>query len=147
MAPLTQLYINGNYVPSSSGETFEVRNPFSGEVVGISASAGSADGKAAVDAAQQAFKTWENTSHNDRRDIFLRAAELLGSDKYRAKIIQTMGEEAAAPAYWAMTNVIGSTGLFRTQAGMVERLKGEVFPSGTLPGAQLISERRAMGVV
>ncbi len=64
------------------------------------------------------------------RDIFLRAAELLGSDKYRAKIIQTMGEEAAAPAYWAMTNVIGSTGLFRTQAGMVERLKGEVFRRG-----------------
>lgn len=147
MTPLTQLYINGNYVPSSSGETFEVRNPFSGEVVGISASAASADGKAAVDAAQQAFKTWEYTSHNERRDIFLRAADLLASDKYRAKITQTMGEEAAAAAYWAMTNVIGSTGLFRTQAGMVERLKGEVFPSGTVPGAQVISERRAMGVV
>ncbi|KJA18786.1 hypothetical protein HYPSUDRAFT_144516 [Hypholoma sublateritium FD-334 SS-4] len=147
MAPLTQLYINGNYVPSSSGETFEVRNPFSGDVVGISASAASADCKAAVDAAQQAFKTWEYTSHNDRRDIFLRAADLLSSDKYRAKITQTMAEEAAAAAYWSMTNVIGSTGLFRTQAGMVERLKGEIFPSGTLPGAQVISERRPMGVV
>ncbi|KAF8189363.1 Aldehyde/histidinol dehydrogenase [Pholiota molesta] len=147
MPGLTQLYINGNYGPSSSGETFEIHNPFSGQVVGTAASASSADGKAAVDAAAKAFKTWEHSSPNDRRDIFLRAATLLESDKYRAKVAQCMAEEVAAPLYWSMFNIMGSANLLRTQAGMVERLKGEIFPSGTVPGAQVISQRRAMGVV
>jgi acyl-CoA reductase-like NAD-dependent aldehyde dehydrogenase len=147
MPGLTQLYINGNYGPSSSGETFEVHNPFSGQVVGTAASASSADGKAAVDAAAKAFKTWEYSSPNDRRDIFLRAATLLESDKYRAKVAQCMAEEVAAPLYWSLFNIMGSANLLRTQAGMVERLKGEIFPSGTVPGAQVISQRRAMGVV
>ncbi|KAF9476799.1 aldehyde dehydrogenase [Pholiota conissans] len=147
MTQTTQLYINGNYVPSSSGETFEVLNPFSGQVVGKAASASSADGKAAVDAAAKAFKTWEYSSHNDRRDVLLRAANLLESEKYRNKIVQCMAEEVAAPLYWSMFNVMGSANLLRTQAGVVERLKGEIFPSGTVPGAQVISQRRAMGVI
>nr|BAV14023.1 aldehyde dehydrogenase [Pholiota microspora] len=147
MTTSTQLYINGNYVPSSSGDTFEVLNPFSGQVVGKAASASSEDGKAAVDAAAKAFKTWEHTSHNDRRDIFLRAAVLLESEKYRARVVQCMAEEVAAPLYWSLFNVIGSANLLRTQASMVERLKGEIFPSGTVPGATVISQRRAMGVI
>lgn len=147
MPPLTQLYINGNYVPSSTGDSFEVRHPFSGELVGTAASASSADAKAAVEAAQQAFTTWEHSTPNERRDIFLRAAELITSEKYRTKVAKCVAEEAAAPSYWGPFNIMGSVSTLRTQAGMLERLKGEVFPSGTVPGAQVISQRRAMGVM
>jgi len=49
MISTTELYIDGKFVPSRTGETFEIRNPYSGEVIGLSASASSADCKAAID--------------------------------------------------------------------------------------------------
>ncbi|KAF8962311.1 Aldehyde/histidinol dehydrogenase [Flammula alnicola] len=147
MAPLTKLYIDGKFVPSSTGETFEVRNPHSGQVVGISSSASSADCKAAVHAAAKAFKAWEHSNLNDRRDVLLRAADLLASEEYRTKVLEAITEETAGASYWGTFNVMGSINFLRSQAGTVEKLKGEIFPSGTVPGAQAISQRRAMGVI
>jgi len=147
MPSFTPLYINGKFVPSSNGETFPVRNPYSGEIVGESASASSADCKAAVEAAAEALKTWETSSMATRRDIFLRAAELVKTDKYRDKIVKSNLEETAAAEYWGMYNWKTASSSLRTQAGLVDQLRGEFYPSATVPGADVITERRAMGVV
>ncbi|KDR72513.1 hypothetical protein GALMADRAFT_252630 [Galerina marginata CBS 339.88] len=147
MPPLTQLYINGRFVPSSTGETFEVRNPYSGEVVGLSSSASSADCKAAIDAASEAFKTWEHSTLNQRRDILLKAADLIQSDKYRTKVGQSIQEETAAATYWGNFNWALTSNFLRTQAGTIDQLRGEIYPSGSVPGAQVITQRRAMGVI
>jgi acyl-CoA reductase-like NAD-dependent aldehyde dehydrogenase len=147
MLPFTQLYINGKFVPSITGETFEVYNPHSGVHVGTAASASSLDCASAIEAASEAFKFWENSNLNDRRDILLRAAELVSSDKYRVKIVESTQQETAAAPYWANFNWAGARNFLRTHAGTVDRLRGEIYPSSTVPGAQVISQRRAQGVV
>jgi len=147
MLPFTQLYINGKFVPSTTGETFNVYNPHSGVHVGTAASASGLDCASAIEAAAEAFKTWENSNLNDRRDILLRAADLVVSDKYRVKIVESTQEETAAAAYWAKFNWAGARNFLRTHAGTVDRLRGEIYPSSTVPGAQVISQRRAQGVV
>ncbi|KAF8156920.1 Aldehyde/histidinol dehydrogenase [Crassisporium funariophilum] len=147
MPPLTQLYIDGQFVPSSNGATFEVRNPYSGQVVGHSSSASSSDCKAAIEAAAKAFKTWESTSMNQRRDIFLKAADLVKTEKYVTKIMASVQEETSAAEYWGTFTWIGTSNFLRTQAGMLDQLKGETFPSGSIPGAQVVAQRRAMGVI
>jgi len=146
-APLSQLYINGQFVPASNGETFEVRNPYSGKVVTESASASSADCKAAVDAAAEAFKTWGRSSLATRRDIFLKAAELVQTDKYRTMIIDSAQEETDAAPYYAYFNWFMAVDALRTQAALVEKLRGEIYPSGVVPGAEILAERKPMGVV
>ena len=105
MLPFTQLYINGNFVPSTTRERFEVYNPHSDVQVGTAASASSLDCTSAIEAAAEAFKTWENSNLNDRRDILLRAAELVALDKYRAKIVENTQQETAAAPYWANPNM------------------------------------------
>jgi len=147
MVPTTLLYIDGEFVPSSSGETFEVRNPYTGDVVGLSASASSADCKAAIDAAAKAFKTWEHSSLNERRNIFLKAADLIMSDKYQRKVLDAIQQETSAAAYMTALNGAPAASVIRAQLGMLDSLKGEIYPSGTVPGAQAISQRRAMGVM
>jgi hypothetical protein len=108
MHPFTQLFIDGQWRPSSTNETFEIRNPQSNVVVGTCASASSQDCKDAVEAAARAFKTWEHVSLSDKRDIFIKAADIL-RDKYTDKVIAAIGEEIAVLPYMAHFNLSVST--------------------------------------
>lgn len=65
------LFINGEWVPSSSGETFDVINPANGAVVAKAAKGNAEDVNKAVEAANNAFEQaeWREMSPNDRADI------------------------------------------------------------------------------
>lgn len=145
MAPFTPLFIDGKQVHARHGGTFEVINPYSGQVVGTSASATSEDGVAAVEAAGKAFPAWQQKSPADRRDIIFKVADLWQSDKYKQKVIQAIREETAGSSSWAVFNWISSTMLLR--AASVDKFKAEFFPSTLVPGAQVVAHRRAMGVM
>ncbi|KAF8804740.1 aldehyde dehydrogenase [Phlegmacium glaucopus] len=144
--PFTSLYIDGRNVPASDSETFEVRNPYTGLVVGTAASASSKDCTAAIEAASNAFESWERTNLNERRDIFLKAADLITADKYRTRILEAIRDETSGDAAWGTFNWRGASNFLRTQAGLAYQLRGEIYQSGTAPGAQVIAQRRAMGV-
>ena len=90
------LFIDGKETPSSEGKSFEVKNPYSHKVVSISQSASKADCQAACDAAAKAFKSWEKTTPSARRAIFLKAADLIESDKYKPLIVEACQNETAA---------------------------------------------------
>jgi len=144
--PFTSLYIDGHNLPASNNETFQVRNPYTGQVVGTAASASSQDCTAAIEAASNAFGAWERTNLNERRDILLKAADLVAADKYRTRILEAIREETAGDAAWGTFNWRGAGNFLRTQAGLADQLRGEIYQSGTVPGAQVIAQRRAMGV-
>ena len=57
----TGLLINGEWVDAQDGETFDVENPATGEVIATLASAGEADAKAALDAACAVQEEWAAT--------------------------------------------------------------------------------------
>ncbi|KAF8056650.1 Aldehyde/histidinol dehydrogenase [Lyophyllum atratum] len=146
MAPYTPLFIDGQWVPSSTNATFDVVNPASGQVVGQSASASSGDCKAAVDAAAKAFETWEHSSLAERRAVLIKAAELVATDRYKAKITETTQTETAAMDYWCNFNWYVANNTLLTAAGLVNELGGQTLPSA-VPGAKLEVHRRAMGVI
>lgn len=145
--PFTPLFINGQEVSTDAQAAFEIRNPFSGQVVGISASASSEDCKTAVESAANAFKTWEHTSASERRDVFLRAADIVATDVYREKVKKAMQEETAAVDYWCHYNWSGAANFLRVISGFVNELRGTAFPSGIVPGARVETHRRAIGVM
>src|SRR5204863_1517894 len=71
-------FIDGEWVESSSGETFEDRNPAdTREVVGIFQKSSKADVDAAVAAAKRAFTKWRLVPAPRRAEIVFRAAEIL----------------------------------------------------------------------
>ncbi|KAF5390647.1 hypothetical protein D9757_002580 [Collybiopsis confluens] len=146
MLPFTPLFIDGKQVPASDGKTFEIKNPFSNQVVGTCASATSEDCQNAILAAGKAFKTWEHSTLGERRAIFLRAAELLKLEKYKSSIAVSVTEETAAAPALASINWGSSLALLTEAVTLTNELDGISFPS-KVKGGMVAVERRAMGVI
>ncbi|KAJ7056218.1 Aldehyde/histidinol dehydrogenase [Mycena amicta] len=146
-APFTPLFIDGKHVSASNGATFDVLNVSTKAVVGTSASASSTDCTAAVEAAARAFKTWEHTTPYYRRDILLKTADLLATEAWRKRIVETEMEETNCSVGWATQGYAGTVGLLRTVASYANDLVGKSFMSHTVPGMQCVMEQRAMGVI
>ncbi|PCH35810.1 aldehyde dehydrogenase, partial [Wolfiporia cocos MD-104 SS10] len=144
--PFVPLYINGQAKPASTDAAFDVHNPYSNEVVTRAASASRQDCQDAVAAAVQAFRSWEHSLLAERRDIFLKAADLLRTERYKTKVLAAMTEEICSVEFLANFNVEIATGMLRYVAGMITELKGETFPS-VKRGGHVIAQRRAQGVV
>ncbi|MDB5555229.1 MAG: NAD-dependent succinate-semialdehyde dehydrogenase [Rhizobium sp.] len=74
-----KLYIDGRWCDAISGGTAVIHDPATGEPVGISAIATTADVDAAVAAATRAFPGWAATHPDKRAQIMHRAAALIES--------------------------------------------------------------------
>src|SRR3954447_21442150 len=73
--------IDGEWVPSVSGETFENRNPATGELIGLFQKSNAADAGRAIDAAHRAYKHWRLVPARRRAELLFRAAQLLAERK------------------------------------------------------------------
>ena len=75
-------FINGEWVVSASGRTFENLNPANrNELIGLFQKSSSQDVDQAIAAAQQAYISWKNTPPPKRGEILYRAARLLAERK------------------------------------------------------------------
>jgi acyl-CoA reductase-like NAD-dependent aldehyde dehydrogenase len=88
----TDLFIDGEFVPSVSGRRFETTNPATGEPIAEVAEAGREDLDRAVDAARKAFETgpWAAMKPRQRGRILMRAADLLSSRAEEFGRVETM---------------------------------------------------------
>ena len=84
-------YINGEWVASSDGATFEQRNPADlDEVTGLWPLSPRADAVAAIDAAQAAFPTWRDMGVHRRAEHLKRALALMVERRDQVAAIVTM---------------------------------------------------------
>src|ERR1700751_492338 len=136
-------FIDGEWVESSTGETFENRNPAdTRDVVGIFQKSAKADVDAAVDAAKRAFAKWRHVPAPRRAEIVFRAAEILieRKEEYAREMTREMGkvlaetrgdvQEAIDAAYY--------------NAGEGRRLFGPTVPS-EMPNKFAMAVRQPIG--
>jgi benzaldehyde dehydrogenase (NAD) len=138
------LLIAGNSVPASNGATFERRNPLSGEVVSTAAAATPADAVAAVEAAALAFKEWSQQGPGARRQLLLKAAQVLESKT--PQFVEAVCQETGATGLWAGFNVHLAAGMLQEAASLTTQIAGEVIPSD-VPGSLAMAVRQPAGVV
>src|SRR5229473_6331173 len=137
-------FIDGEWVESSTGETFENCNPAdTRDVVGIFQKSGKEDVDAAVDAAKRAFARWRLVPAPRRAEIVYKAAEMLieRKEEYARDMTREMGkilketrgdvQEAIDTAYY--------------MAGEGRRLFGPTTPS-ELPNKFAMAVRQPLGV-
>jgi acyl-CoA reductase-like NAD-dependent aldehyde dehydrogenase len=136
-------FIGGNWVDAISGDTFDDRDPFTGEVVAHVPAGARADARAAVEAAANAFPEWSATPPAARQQIFLRAAELV--EHRHAEIVSLLARETGCTFGFGMFQLHFVPGLFRQAAGIAYAPTGEIIPSDT--GAFAMALRRPAGVV
>ena len=65
--PEAKLFIDGELRAAASGKTYDVINPWTGEVVGKAADGGREDVEAAIVAARRAFDTTDWSTNKDKR--------------------------------------------------------------------------------
>jgi aldehyde dehydrogenase (NAD+) len=80
----TNLFINGSYLPSSTGDTLSIYSPVDDSLVSDQVQVASeADVDRAVAAARAAFPAWRDTAGHKRAKCMLRFAEILERESGR----------------------------------------------------------------
>jgi benzaldehyde dehydrogenase (NAD) len=139
-----QLLIGGSWIDASDGRTYEQHFPYTGDAVGAAAAAGRSDARAAVDAAAAAFPEWSQSAPGLRRQILLKASDLLL--ERAPEIAGILTEETGGVFGWGMFNCQLAAGMLREAAAQAYGLVGEVIPSD-VPGKLAMGVRAPAGVV
>jgi acyl-CoA reductase-like NAD-dependent aldehyde dehydrogenase len=143
LSEVIPLVINGRHVKTET--TFPVVSPVSTKTVWTCSSATRDHVLEAASAAQEAFRTWSATKPSTRRDIFLRAAELIA--ERREELGGYMHEEIGADqAYQDFILGLTIEGLKDTAGRIPGALQGEV-PVSNHDGMHVITYKRPYGVV
>ena len=139
-----KLFLNGEWLDSVSGETFEDINPATLEPIGLFQKASMDDVNHAVDSAEEAFDSWRTTPPPQRAKILYRAARLLEERKEELARLLTMENGKVLPE--ARGDVQEAIDMAYYAAGEGRRLFGETTPS-ELPDKFCMTVRRPIGVV
>lgn len=123
-----QNYINGKWIPSKSGKTFKNINPADpNQILGKFQSSSEDDVNKAVQAAEQAFESWNDLPAAKRGDILYRTAHLLKENKERLARILTL--EMGKVLKEAEGDVQEAIDITEYMAGEGRRLLGHTTPS------------------
>jgi succinate-semialdehyde dehydrogenase / glutarate-semialdehyde dehydrogenase len=123
-----RLLIGGEWRGATGGQTFEVHDPSTGEVLCEIADATAADATAALDAAVAAQAEWAATPPNDRSQILQSAFELMGERSEELALLMTleMGKAVAE----SKGEIAYASEFFRWNAGEALRTVGDFKVAG-----------------
>lgn len=137
-------YVDGQWVASSSGKTFENRNPANGEdLIGTFQESNADDVSAAVDAADKAYESWRLLPAPRRAEFLYRAGAILQRDK--DKIAREMTREMGKVFEETKGDVQEAIDMAYLAAGEGRRLFGVTTPS-ELPNKFNMAVRMPLGV-
>ena len=134
------LFINGEWVASSHGETIAVEDPSSGQVVSHIADASVADTDRAVAAARAAFDDgrWSGLAPIARERIMLRLADLI--EAHGDELAELEAIDVGKPKTMAgAVDIPGAVSHIRYMAGWAAKLGGETLQPYTMPNSGMFS--------
>lgn len=148
--PITQHFINNEFVNSVNGKTFDSINPVTEEVIATFQAADSADVDIAVKAAKDAFASgspWRSMVTGDRRDLMVKLAELI--EKHRAELAYYESLDNGKPEGIAdAVDVEKSIRCYKYYAGWADKaLVGQTFPLEQHGGMVSYTQHEPVGVV
>jgi acyl-CoA reductase-like NAD-dependent aldehyde dehydrogenase len=125
--PRNQLFIDGRFVDSQSGDTMATLNPHDNSVITQVAMAGKADIDKAVDAAEKALPAWRRMAAMDRGRILLKLADLIESNSEELAQLESL--DTGHPIRDSrMLDVPRTAVTFRYFGGMADKFQGEQIP-------------------
>ena len=142
--PNTQLHIAGKWKSAEAGETIDVINPATEEVIGHVAHARVADLDTALEAAESGFHIWKKTSANQRYKTMRKAADLVRSRVDHIAAIMTM--EQGKPLAEAKGETLFGAEIIDWFAEESRRTYGRVIPA-RMDGVTQIVVKEPVGPV
>lgn len=134
-----QLYIGGEWVESASGETFDTRDPTTGEALTSVQSGNADDIDRAVEAAWEAFdEHWADTTPAERQTLLTEIADRIEARKEDFATIETL--DNGKPITEARVDIDLVVDHFRYFAGATRINEGETVPTDDRRHVETINE-------
>ncbi|MBZ9574067.1 aldehyde dehydrogenase, partial [Modicisalibacter sp. MOD 31.J] len=126
----TRAFVDDAFVAAVSGETFATVNPATGETLAEVASCDAADAEVAVAHARRAFAEggWSRRAPGERKAVLLRLAALMEQHKNELALLDTL--DMGKPIASSLGDMAGAIGCLRHHAESIDKLYGEVAPTG-----------------
>ncbi|KHN72364.1 Succinate-semialdehyde dehydrogenase, mitochondrial [Toxocara canis] len=138
-------FINGKWVDAESKKTFEVRNPFSGDVLYHAANCDVADAKKSVKAARNAYEHWSMELTGKQRGAILQKWYQLMCEK-ESQLAELLTLEQGKPLTEARGEIQYSSSFLDWYSGEARRIYGQVVPA-TATNRTHLHTREPIGVV
>jgi 1-pyrroline dehydrogenase len=139
-----QQFIGGSFVDAASGETIDVENPATGQVIAKVPGSAAEDVDRAVNAAEQAYASWKDTTPQDRSLILLKIADSLEGAADEIGLLES--QNAGKPVGAAVDEILTCVDLFRFFAGAARVPEG-LAATEYLAGHTSFIRRDPVGVV
>jgi phenylacetaldehyde dehydrogenase len=145
-----RLWIDGDWVPAASGQTFAVENPAREETISHVARGAAEDVNRAVRAARRAFDEgpWRRTNPAERGKLLWRLADLI--ERHTEEFAQLESLDNGKPLTVARAADVALTvDHFRYYAGWATKIEGETIPINSPDGRRYLDYtlREPVGVV
>ncbi|QQE72711.1 aldehyde dehydrogenase family protein [Brevibacillus composti] len=128
MAQTYANYINGEWVPSQTGEVFPSINPArTQEVLGYFQKSNAADTRHAIEAAAESFISWSRVAAPLRGEFLYKLITLL--EEKREELAETITREVGKTLKEARGEVNKTIASMKQLTGEVTRLSGQTLPS------------------
>ena len=124
-----KMFINGEFVPSISGKTFETYNPATEDVLAVVCEAQEEDIDIAVKAARFAFESgpWAEMTTAERAHLIYKLADLI--EEHREELAQLEALDNGKPYQVALDDDISATvENYRYYAGWATKIIGQTIP-------------------
>ena len=120
--------VGGDEVPAAKGETFEVFNPATGEVIAHVAKGSPEDVDRAARVARSAFETgpWPRMSATDRGRVLLRLADRIRTHAEELSVLEV--RHSGKTISDARGEIAAAAGCFEYYAGAANKVFGETIP-------------------
>jgi 4-guanidinobutyraldehyde dehydrogenase / NAD-dependent aldehyde dehydrogenase len=144
--PSSGVFIDGRFVPSVSGATFDNINPATGRSIGAVAAGEARDVERAAASARAAFRrgSWALQEPKARKRVLLKLAELMLAHRDELALLETL--DTGKPIADSLSvDIPSSANCIRWYAEAVDKIYDEVAPTG--PRALAMITREPMGVV
>ena len=137
-------FIDGKWQKSSGGETYEVLNPATEEIIGKASKANKNDIQLALKSAERGLEIWKNTSPWERSKIIRKISDLIRS---KVDILSKwLTLEVGKPLTEGAGEVGGAADIFEWNSEETKRIYGETLQS-RFPNTRIHVYYQPVGVV
>jgi succinate-semialdehyde dehydrogenase/glutarate-semialdehyde dehydrogenase len=137
-------FVGGQWIAADSGQTTEIRNPASGEVLGTVPDLGAAETRRAIDAAHAALPGWSKKTAAERARLMRKWFDLMLANVEDLAIIMTA--EQGKPLAESRGEIAYAASFIEWFAEEGKRLYGDIIP-GHQTDKRIMVLRQPVGVV
>jgi 1-pyrroline dehydrogenase len=136
--------VGGEWVDAVDGETMDVLNPSTGEVIAQAPRGTERDVERAVEAADKAWQAWREKTPKDRMELLLKLADIM--EENAEELWQLESQNVGKPASIARDEIPFSVDNLRFFAGAARNLEGKS-AAEYVEGYTSIIRREPLGIV